>query len=324
MRARRWSPAEARDALAAPDIDRQVGVAVGVPVVVVDDVDATCADIGSRLASLPAVAVAVADADVAGEWDVATPDPGTAVEGVLSAPRAAVTATQVLRVTPGLDVAAGLTVESWAYASLQAGPEFLTWLADRGHRSRRDTDTPRVRLETEGDHTVIVLTRPRLHNLLDAAMRDELIEALRTVSLTDSQVVLRAEGPSFCAGGDPAEFGTVSDPATAHAIRSSSSVASWLHRVAERTTARIDGACVGAGVELAAFCSRLVAGPGARFRLPETRMGLIPGAGGTVSIPRRIGTRRTLEWLLAGSEIDAATALAWGLVDEIDGNVDRS
>lgn len=74
---------------------------------------------------------------------------------------------------------------------------------------------------------------------------------------------------------------------------------------------------MGAGIELAAFCGTVVAGPDARFRLPETRMGLIPGAGGTVSIPRRIGPRRTLEWLLSGLEIDGATGHEWGLVDEL-------
>jgi enoyl-CoA hydratase/carnithine racemase len=79
----------------------------------------------------------------------------------------------------------------------------------------------------------------------------------------------------------------------------------------------VHGACVGAGVELPAFASRVVADPGARFRLPEVAMGLVPGAGGTVSLPRRIGRQRTCRLALTGEWLDAETALRWGLVDEL-------
>jgi enoyl-CoA hydratase/carnithine racemase len=79
----------------------------------------------------------------------------------------------------------------------------------------------------------------------------------------------------------------------------------------------VHGACIGAGVELPAFAGRVVARPDATFRLPEVSMGLVPGAGGTVSIPRRIGRERFAPWALAGETIDATTALSWGLVDEI-------
>jgi enoyl-CoA hydratase/carnithine racemase len=82
---------------------------------------------------------------------------------------------------------------------------------------------------------------------------------------------------------------------------------------------RLHGACVGAGIELPAYARRVVASPGTRFLLPEVAMGLIPGAGGTVSIPRRIGRWRTLFLALSGDVVDAATALSWGLVDEITG-----
>jgi enoyl-CoA hydratase/carnithine racemase len=109
----------------------------------------------------------------------------------------------------------------------------------------------------------------------------------------------------------------VSDPTTAHLIRSSANVAPWLLALAGRLEARVDGACVGAGVELAAFCDHVIASPRARFRLPELSMGLIPGAGGTVSIPRRIGRQRTLNWLVTNRELSAEDALDWGLVDEL-------
>jgi enoyl-CoA hydratase/carnithine racemase len=80
---------------------------------------------------------------------------------------------------------------------------------------------------------------------------------------------------------------------------------------------RLHGACVGAGIELPAYAHRVVAAPDTRILLPEVAMGLIPGAGGTVSIPRRIGRWRTLFLALSGDAVDAATALSWGLVDAI-------
>ncbi|HRD62678.1 MAG TPA: enoyl-CoA hydratase/isomerase family protein, partial [Nocardioides sp.] len=77
------------------------------------------------------------------------------------------------------------------------------------------------------------------------------------------------------------------------------------------------GACIGAGIEIPAFAETVVATPDAWFRLPELSMGLVPGAGGTVSIPRRIGRWRTAWLLLTGRDLAAATALEWGLVDVV-------
>ena len=106
-------------------------------------------------------------------------------------------------------------------------------------------------------------------------------------------------------------------PAAAHLVRVAASVAALLDRVADRVTATVHGACIGAGIELPAYAGRLVARPDATFALPEVAMGLVPGAGGTVSIPRRIGRHRTAWLAITGRRIDAATALAWGLVDEV-------
>jgi enoyl-CoA hydratase/carnithine racemase len=166
---------------------------------------------------------------------------------------------------------------------------------------------------------VISLTRPHVHNAFNMAMRDELVEAL-TVALADPtirKVVLRGEGPSFCSGGDLDEFGSLPDPATAHAVRTTRSPARLLSECAERAQVTVHGACVGAGVELPAFASRVAAREDARFWLPELAMGLVPGAGGTVSLPRRIGRQRTAWLALSGDPIDAETARSWGLVDQI-------
>jgi len=100
-------------------------------------------------------------------------------------------------------------------------------------------------------------------------------------------------------------------------IRLQRSAGRAIHELGERVTAFIHGHCAGSGIELPAFAHRVVADPSLQASLPEVAMGLIPGAGGTASLPARIGRHRTALLALAGSAIDAPTALAWGLVDEI-------
>jgi enoyl-CoA hydratase/carnithine racemase len=151
-------------------------------------------------------------------------------------------------------------------------------------------------------------------------MRDELVTLLQVAAAdpTVTSIALTGAGPSFCSGGDLSEFGSVPDPVSAHLIRTTRSVAPWLARCASRTTAVVHGACVGAGTELPAFVAQVVARPDATFQLPEVPMGLIPGAGGTVSLPRRIGRQRTAFLAITGTTIDSGTALAWHLVDRIE------
>jgi enoyl-CoA hydratase/carnithine racemase len=96
-------------------------------------------------------------------------------------------------------------------------------------------------------------------------------------------VHLRGAGPSFCSGGDLDEFGTRSDPPSAHLLRLLRSPARSLAAVSDRVTAHLHGDAVGSGIELAAFAGRVVADPSTRIALPEVGLGLIPGAGGTVS-----------------------------------------
>jgi enoyl-CoA hydratase/carnithine racemase len=128
-------------------------------------------------------------------------------------------------------------------------------------------------------------------------------------------------GTNFSSGGDLAEFGDAKSPIDAHLARTTDSVPRLLLTLAARIGSglefRVHGANVGAGVELVAFAGRVVAAPDSTFRLPEVSMGLIPGAGGTVSITRRIGRWRAVRMMLTGMTIDARTALEWGLVDEV-------
>jgi enoyl-CoA hydratase/carnithine racemase len=173
---------------------------------------------------------------------------------------------------------------------------------------------------TEGDGYVeIRLRRPGARNALDKVMRDELVTVLDGLAARSDPVAigLLGDGPDFCAGGDLTEFGTRPDVVTAAHIRLVRSLPQLFADLAERMVVGLHGAVVGAGIELAAFARCVLAARDARIRLPEVGMGLIPGSGGTVSIPRRVARHHAVELMLLGEWVDARTAARWGLVDEI-------
>ena len=235
-------------------------------------------------------------------------------------PIAAAALELLLDATASVDVESALVTESATYSTLQAGPEHQAWLAARRRRERPVEHD--VVLVSRKDGTLrLTLNRPHMRNAFNAAMREALLDGLMiaTVDPTVDEIVVDGAGANFCSGGDLDEFGTLDDPASAHLLRVDRSVARAVHELRNRTTFIVHGACIGAGVEIPAFAGRVVARPDATFRLPELSMGLVPGAGGTVSIPRRIGRERFRSMALTGAMIDATTALSWGLVDEIEG-----
>jgi hypothetical protein len=239
------------------------------------------------------------------------------LSSVAARPKAAAALALLLR-RNGHDIEEGLVAESAAYSMLQAGPEFAAWQAGRPVAAAGSESHPPVTVARNGDRLTITLSRPARHNALNTAMRDALAEAL-SAGLADATatVVLEGDGPSFCSGGDLDQFGSAPDPATAHLIRLTRSPAALAARLGPRLEARVHGACLGAGVELAAFARHVVAHPDTFFALPELALGLVPGSGGTVSLPRRIGRHRTAWLALTGERIAVAQALDWGLVDEV-------
>jgi hypothetical protein len=255
---------------------------------------------------------AAADLVVAGD------DVDAILAHIRRTPLAARTLALLLRSISHVDVEAGLALESAAYSLLQAGPEFTAWRA--AHAASPATDAgPTVLAEREGDTLVVTLDRPQRHNAISTRLRDDLAAALSIAIADDSiaHVLLRGNGPSFCSGGDLDEFGARPDPATAHITRLARSPARLMHRLSSRTRARLHGAAFGGGIELAAFAGTVEADPNTRIALPEVALGLVPGAGGTLSVTRRVGRQRAAALALSGRELDAATALAWGLIDRI-------
>lgn len=172
-----------------------------------------------------------------------------------------------------------------------------------------------IKVNVQGICWEVLLARPEKRNALNAQMRDELWSTLRAARLAGVGVVLRGLGPAFCAGGDLLEFGQTRDTAQAHEIRQLRSVARLIASLSERLVAAVHGACYGAGLELAAFAGTVVCDDTARFCLPEGQLGLIPGAGGTVSVTRRVGRSVTLEMVATGRVLDAHEAVRLGLVD---------
>ncbi len=282
--------------------------------------------LGEWLRSLvcPVIGVGQADDALATACDVlfASEDEAAALLPRIEAnPVAATVLVQVLRTTEDMPVAQALTVESMAYATLQTGREYSAWLARMRPQLEMNSDSgPAVVVERDGDRLQMELNRPGNRNGMSVEMRDALNEALQLVLVDDSieEVHISGRGKCFSTGGDLNEFGSVPDAATGHIVRGLSVPGSLLARCAPRVTAHLHGACIGSGIEFPAFAGRVVARSSTHFLLPEVGMGLIPGAGGCISIARRMGRQRCARLCLSGQRIKASQALEWGLVDAIE------
>jgi enoyl-CoA hydratase/carnithine racemase len=232
------------------------------------------------------------------------------------APVATAMLAKLLRIGENLEFDAALELESLAYSALLGGGEFARWLAGANEHAAGKQATEPVRYQREDNLVTLTLASPGNHNAMTASMRDALFEALVNVleDPSEPRLMMKGAGKCFSTGGSLAEFGTARDLAQAHIIRTQHSCARILHRLGDRAEVRLHGACIGSGIEVPLAAGRRVASADLMVQLPELRMGLIPGAGGTVTLSRAVGRHRLFWLTLGGFRIGANQALDWGLV----------
>jgi enoyl-CoA hydratase/carnithine racemase len=198
------------------------------------------------------------------------------------------------------------------------------------------SDYPTLLVERIGPYLLVVrMNRPECANALNTQMGLDLVALFEGLAMqpgdTRCAILTGVGEKAFCAGGDLKE-------------REGMSASAWRdqHVVFERMArallncpvpviAAVNGAAYGGGCEIAAACDFIYAAESARFALTETRLGIIPGAGGTQTIARSVGERRAKELLMSAEPFDARSAEAWGLVNRvlaagelIDAAVDRA
>jgi len=169
------------------------------------------------------------------------------------------------------------------------------------------------------ENAVRVLTLNRPHAL--NAVTRELITALREALVAADEdpgvrcIVLTGAGDrAFCAGGDLKQLPT---NAAAPGGQARVITDALRHRPAKPMLGAVNGLAYGGGLEVLLVCDLVVCAEHARFALPEVTRGLVAAGGGLVQLPRLIGPRRALQLILTGTPIDAATALVWGLVNQV-------
>jgi 3-hydroxyacyl-CoA dehydrogenase len=174
-----------------------------------------------------------------------------------------------------------------------------------------------VNYAREGSVAVIVVNNPPV-NALKQDMRIGLIEAFARAR-TDpavAAVVLAADGRTFIAGADITEFDLPPQTPT------TSDLIAAIESMPKPVIAALHGTPLGAGLEIAMGCHFRIAAAGTRLGLPEIKLGLMPGAGGTQRLPRLIGMAKAMDMILTGNPIPAEQALADGLVDDVvDGDL---
>lgn len=165
----------------------------------------------------------------------------------------------------------------------------------------------------------LVLDHPPL-NLVTLELTRCLDEALDRLAADPGVRVLIVTGAgdrAFCAGSDIGEFPAVLDDVVPKKLARENATWSKLDDFPRPTIAALNGLAYGGGLELAVCCDLLVAGADVRLALPEIKLGVFSGTGGTTRVPRRVGEGRAKELAFLGEPIDAPTALAWGLVNRV-------
>jgi enoyl-CoA hydratase/carnithine racemase len=176
-----------------------------------------------------------------------------------------------------------------------------------------------IEVERDGEVARIFLNRPEKANALDSAMLDALRRALENVDAR--VVVLGGRGKAFCGGADIHELKSLTASTAGAFVERIHQVCRAIRELPVPVVARLHGAVIGAGLEIAAACDLRVASQGTKFAMPEVRLG-IPSVVEAALLPRLMGSGRAAWLVLTGEPIDAARALEWGLVEEVAPNPD--
>jgi enoyl-CoA hydratase len=182
------------------------------------------------------------------------------------------------------------------------------------------SDYRNIRVETADRRATVTVTRPDKLNALNAETISELHDAFR--ALADAPdvggVIVTGEGEkAFVAGADIAELAKMGSIDGIDVSRQGQQAFRFLERMGKPVIAAVNGYALGGGMELALACHLRIAAENARFGLPEVKLGIIPGYGGTVRLPRIVGRGRALELILTGEMIPAQRAYEIGLVNRV-------
>lgn len=183
---------------------------------------------------------------------------------------------------------------------------------------------PALRLETEGDVGFLILDTPAEKvNILSSVVMMELAQRLEEIHERrdlKSLIIISAKEGNFIAGAKIEEIEGIRDPLEgSRKAAMGQAVFDQIAALPQTTIAAISGACVGGGLELVLACDFRLAHDldKTRIGLPEVRLGIIPGFGGTQRLPRLIGIQRSLEYILTGKLVDARRAYRSGIVDRV-------
>ena len=181
--------------------------------------------------------------------------------------------------------------------------------------------TANLRVAIDGAIATITLDRAGKLNALTMAMLEALEAACATIdraTTVHAVIVASASDKAFCAGADILEWSPLGGIGMWRRwIRDGHRAFDRLARLRQPTIAAIGGIAYGGGLELALACDLRIAAAGAQFAFPEVTIGAVPGWAGSQRLPRIVGAGRAKQMILAGDPIDAATAAAWGLVNEV-------
>ena len=177
-------------------------------------------------------------------------------------------------------------------------------------------------VEREGTVARIFLNRPEKANALNSAMLVALATAIQDLHQEIPRVVVLAgRGRNFCGGADATELKSLDERTGAEFVTRIHEVCKAIRALPVPVVARLHGAVIGAGLEIAAACDLRVAAEGTKFSMPEVKLG-IPSVVEAALLPRLMGSGRAAWLVLTGDAIDARRALEWGLVEEVAADVD--